>query len=258
MCLILFAYKAHPSYKLILIGNRDEFYNRPTSKAGFWHEAPHVLAGRDLSHGGTWFGITRYGRIAAITNYRDPGSIKENAPSRGLLVSEFLLSRERPVEYLDRLRHVSEKYNGFNLILGDEDHIYWYSNRGEGIRMIEPGIHGLSNHLLDTPWPKIVRGKDRLSALILKNKVISPPELFAILQDRTVAEDKDLPRTGVTKEWERMLSPIFISTSTYGTRSSAVLLVDVTDHATFMEKTYDENGDPVASLEYKLDMESYK
>ena len=119
MCLILLAIKTHPSYKLILAANRDEFYDRPTAPAAFWEKAPHLLAGKDLRADGTWLGITQQGRIGAITNYRDPASVKENAPSRGMLVRDFLLGLESPVEYLDRLGQESDRFNGFNLILGE-------------------------------------------------------------------------------------------------------------------------------------------
>ena len=253
MCLILFALKTHPDYELIFIGNRDEFYNRPTARAGFWPEAPHLLAGRDLSQGGTWFGVTKYGRIAAITNYRDIDS--DNAPSRGLLVSRFLRGHEDPADYLAGLIKVADVYNGFNLIIGDREGLFWYSNRGRGVCPIEPGIHGLSNHLLDTPWPKTIRGKDGLANLILNGKEISPAHLFQFLRDRSVADDKDLPQTGVTLEWERTLSPIFVSSPTYGTRSSTVLLIDSKGHATFIERTYNGDGEHFESVEYEFDIE---
>ena len=151
MCLLLLAIRTHPEYKLILAANRDEYYDRPTAAANFWEEAPHLLAGRDLRTRGTWLGITRKGRIAAITDYRDPASVKANTTSRGRLVSDFLLGEESPAEYLDKLAKEQDRYNGFNLIIGEKDRLYWYSNRGDGARKLSPGIYGLSNRLLDTP-----------------------------------------------------------------------------------------------------------
>ncbi len=238
MCLILFSYQTHPSYPLLFIGNRDEFYDRPTLKASFWKEAPFLLAGRDLKQGGTWFGVTKLGRIAAITNYRDPLLIKEKAPSRGILVSEYLLGREDPVEYLDKLRKIADRYNGFNLIVGDTKRLFWFSNRAEGIRLLDPGIYGLSNHLLNTPWPKTIRGRDRLSEILSHKKDILPEDLFGILEDRSIAEDESLPNTGVSLEWERILSSIFVSSPAYGTRSSTVFFIDLKGKATFIERTY--------------------
>jgi len=255
MCLILLAFKADPAYKLIIAANRDEYHDRPTAPAGFWKESPHLLAGRDLRAGGTWIGITREGRIGAVTNYRDPASVKENAPSRGRLVSNFLMGREGPVEYLEKLAQGAERYNGFNLIIGEKGRIYWYSNRGDGMKELLPGIHGLSNHLLDTPWPKVVRGKDGLAGLISRGKDPFPEKLFNILRDRTVAHDDTLPDTGVGLDWERILSPIFILSPGYGTRSSTILFIDLQDHVPFIEKTFDSDPDHASELKYEFTIE---
>ena len=255
MCLLLTALNTHPAYKLILLANRDEHYDRPTCPAAFWDEAPSVLAGKDLQGGGTWLGITRNGRIAAVTNYRDPSSMKEGAPSRGRLVSDFLLGQEGPLEYLDKLDQEAGKYNGFNLIVGDKDQLYWYSNRSLGVHPLSAGIHGLSNHLLDTPWPKVAKSKDALTRLLSGQRAPSLEELFHILADRTVPDDASLPHTGVELEWERILSPIFIVSPTYGTRSSTVLLIDVQDRVTFVEKTFNSDLDHPTSVEYKFKVE---
>ena len=256
MCLILLAFKTDPAYKLILAANRDEYYGRPTVPAAFWKESPHLLAGRDLRAGGTWIGITREGRIGAVTNYRDPASVKENAPSRGRLVSNFLRGQEGPVEYLDKLAQGADRYNGFNLIIGENDQIYWYSNRGDGMKDLSPGIHGLSNHLIDTPWPKVDRGKDGLAGLISKEENLSPEKLFNILRDRTVAHDDTLPDTGVGLDWERILSPIFILSPNYGTRSSTLLFIDLQNHVTFIEKTFDSDPDHALTQKYEFMIET--
>ncbi|MBW1734947.1 MAG: NRDE family protein [Deltaproteobacteria bacterium] len=238
MCLILLALRAHPVYKLIMAANRDEFYDRPTAPASFWSESPHILGGRDLRAGGTWLGITRRGRIAAITNYRDPASLKPHAPSRGRLVSRFLQGHGTAEEYLAKLESKAHEYNGFNIVVGERDRLYWYSNRGHGVRVLEPGIYGVSNHLIDTPWPKVLRGKAALRKILSREEDPSRGALFSMLLDQSVPEDEDLPDTGVGIQWERILSPVFISSRDYGTRSSTVVLIHQDDHVTFIERTY--------------------
>jgi uncharacterized protein with NRDE domain len=255
MCLILFAFNIHQDYKLILIGNRDEFYDRPTEPASFWDEAPHVLAGKDRLAGGTWFGITKNGRLAGISNYRDPNSLKKDAPSRGRLISRFLLSDESPQSYLEGVIKDKSRYNGFNLILGDKEELFWYSNRGKGMRKLSPGIYGLSNHLLDTPWPKVVKGKYELTRLISETSIPEPEEFFNMLSDRTPAVDSDLPYTGVGTERERMLSPIFILSPDYGTRSSTLLFIDRNDFVTFIEKTFNKNPPHASTVGYDFRIE---
>ncbi len=237
MCLLLLAVQAHPEYKLVIAANRDEFYERPTAPAGFWDDRPDVLAGRDLRAGGTWLGITRSGRIAALTNYRDPASIKPHAPSRGELVSDFLKGKDSPDAYLTTLAQDGDRFNGFNLIAGVKDCLYCYSNREDRILQVPPGIHGLSNHLLDTPWPKVSRATSALSE-VLTETIPSTERFFELLADRAIAQDHRLPDTGVGIEWERILSPIFISSPAYGTRCSTVLLIRQDRHATFIERTY--------------------
>jgi uncharacterized protein with NRDE domain len=255
MCLLIFAFKTHPTYKLILAANRDEYYDRPTAPAGFWDEAPYLLAGKDLRAGGTWFGITRNGKIAVITNYRDPASIKENAPSRGEIVSHYLLGPDGPDAYLKNLSTKADDYNGFNLVLGERERLIWYSNRSGEPHNLSPGIFGLSNHLLDTPWPKVSSSKDALANQISGGKEPSPEALFRILRDRTIPDDDHLPSTGVDIEWERILSPIFIKSPDYGTRSSTLLFIDHHDHVTFFERTSSPRSDIVSTVNYKFDLE---
>ena len=165
MCLILFAYEQHPEYRLVFAANRDEVYDRPTCSLAFWRDHPTILAGRDLQGHGTWLGITRTGRLAAVTNYRDPGRQKETAVSRGLLVRDFLLDTRSPEQYLNRISRIKDRYNGFNLLLGDRTELYYYSNRGDGMRRISAGLYGISNRLLDTPWPKVQKGKAKLHSV---------------------------------------------------------------------------------------------
>jgi uncharacterized protein with NRDE domain len=256
MCLLLLAVQKHPDYKLVLAANRDEYYDRPTAPAAFWDEVPHLLAGKDLRAGGTWLGITKQGRIAAITNYRDPAANKTNAPSRGKLVTSFLLGQESPKHFLEGLAQEKDHYNGFNLIIGENDQLYWFSNRGDGARKLSPGVYGLSNRLLDTPWPKVTRSKDAMARLISEQKNPSQDALFHLLRDRTVACDNQLPDTGVGVAWERILSPIFITSPAYGTRSSTVILIDQQNFITFTEKTFNADPEHATSVAYKFQIQT--
>ncbi|MEN6469628.1 MAG: NRDE family protein [Smithella sp.] len=241
MCLILFAYNTHPSYRLILAANRDEFYDRPSTPADFWGKHPQVLAGIDLKEKGTWLGVTREGKFAAITNYRDPASWKDQAPSRGKLVRRYLTGSSDAEKYLKKTVPQAENFNGFNLLLGDASELFVYSNRGE-LQKLSAGIYGLSNHLLDTPWPKVKRGKKLLEAALMQKGEALEESLFALLMDRHVPQDSQLPDTGVNLEWERILSPMFITSPVYGTRSSTILLIGKNRRIKLMEKVY--NGKP--------------
>lgn len=238
MCTLLLAYRAHPDYRLVIAANRDEYYRRPTAPAQVWEDAPQVFAGRDLVHGGTWFGVTTTGRIAALTNYRDPSDLHRHGPSRGRIVSGFLEEEVAAGEYVERLRASTVAYGGYNLIVGDCEDLFCYSNKSDRTIRIEPGIHGLSNHLLDTPWPKVRRGKDGL-ARILAGKSLDPEDLFAMLTDVTHPPDEELPDTGVGIDLERLLSPVFIRSAEYGTRCSTVLLVNREGEATFIERSFE-------------------
>lgn len=256
MCLILLAVQTHPEYRLILAANRDEYYERPSEPPHFWKDAPELLAGRDLVAGGTWLGITRTGRLAGVTNYRDPARVKPDAPSRGKLVTNFLRGDLAPSSYLELIRGEKDRYNGFNLILGDREQITWYSNRSDKITPLLPGIYGLSNRLLDTPWPKVVRAKAWFEEIIHTNEDLSTESVFRLLKDQTVAPDDRLPSTGVPLAWERILSPIFITSPTYGTRSSMVLLIDKDEHVTFLDRTFNGSPEPVSTATFEFDLET--
>lgn len=224
MCVIYFALNVHPDYPLVLLANRDEFYDRPTSPAHSWEDHPNVFAGRDLVAGGTWLGITGSGRIAAVTNYREPGAPR-GWRSRGDLVSEFLKGFASTEDYLAEVTARSNDYSGFNLLVGEIEptrcDLGYFSNRGGGARKLESGVYGLSNHLLDTPWPKVVNGKNRLERILAKP--FDKQSLFRLLADEALAPDADLPDTGIGYEKEKALSAIFIKTPVYGTRCSTVV-----------------------------------
>ena len=237
MCLILFAHQVHPAYPLVVIANRDEFYKRPTAQADWWETAPDLLAGRDLEAGGSWLAVGRNGRFAALTNYRDPANILPNAPTRGTLVTEFVQGSTSPKDYLAALHARSHLYNGFNLLLADGAEMWHYSNQEGEPTQLGPGIYGVSNAVLDTPWPKVESGKQKLAQL-LKADTIDLEAAFGALTDPQIAPDEALPATGVPLEWERKLSPLYIEMPTYGTRCSTVVLKRPNGRMTFAERSY--------------------
>lgn len=229
MCLIVFAWKVIPGVPLIAAANRDEFYERASAPAGAWAEHPKVYGGRDLRAGGSWMGITHEGsghsRFAAITNIRSPQDRRSDAPSRGALVADYLAGSMSAQEYVSQIKAGSEAYNGFNLVLGDSDTLIWFSNRGDGDQRnglpMEPGIYGLSNALLDAPWPKVLKTKAQFASLLCQG---APDEAyFEMLADTTRAPDFRLPDTGVPLDLERVLSAVCIETPGYGTRTSTVV-----------------------------------
>ena len=228
----------HPDYRLIVAANRDEFYTRPAAPLGYWPDHPDVLAGRDLKGSGTWLGVNRSGRIAAVTNYREPAAHMENAPSRGLLISDFLAGNASLKQYLKTVSKKSRAYNGFNLIAGDPSGLYYYSNRGAQVRHLQPGLYGISNHLIDTAWPKIKRGKKLLQGQLSGRETINIKKIWKFLADRCLPADEELPDTGVGLQWERILAPLFITSSDYGTRSSSIVLMKYSGQITFMERTF--------------------
>ena len=200
MCLILFSVDDHPDYKLVLLANRDEFYNRSTQRAGWWKDQPVLLGGKDLKENGSWLAITKNGRFAAITNYRDPRHIKASAPTRGKLVTDFLLNDFTPEEYLKKLRESASLYNGYNLIFGQHNEIFYYSNSADLQQKLGPGNYGLSNAFLDTPWPKVIKGKKKLDTLLNGQDAFSIEQAIIDLKDPQLAEDQTLPDTGIGRD----------------------------------------------------------
>ncbi len=243
MCLILWACDCHPRYRLILAANRDEFYQRPTSPAAYWPEGGGMIAGRDLTAGGTWLAVGRNGRMAAITNYRDPAAQNPTARSRGQLVSGFVSGTRSPEDYLADVGRDSGAFNGFNLIVAEGGRMWYLGSRQGQARPLAAGVYGLSNHLLDTAWPKVAGGKADLARRIRDDRP-SPEALRALLADRRIPDDALLPDTGVGRDWERLLAPRFIVSPNYGTRSSTVLLVTREGRMTFCEWTYVPGADP--------------
>lgn len=225
MCLIVFAWQVIPGTPLIAAANRDEFYNRPAAPAAWWEDHPQIYAGRDLQGGGTWLGVTRDGRFAALTNIRAPSEKRSDAPSRGALVANYLAGHATALEYVDEIAVNADNFNGFNLLVGDCNQLVWFSNGKKDDprngRPLAPGIYGLSNDLLDSPWPKVVRTKAQFASLLCQG---APEEaFFEMLTDTTRASDCRLPKTGVGMEMERLLSAVCIESPTYGTRASTVV-----------------------------------
>lgn len=238
MCLIVFAWHVIPGMPLMAAANRDEFFDRPALPAAWWDDHPQVHAGRDLRGGGTWLGISRNGRFAALTNVRAPGERRADAPSRGALVADYLAGRLAPADYIAAIAPDAAAYNGFNLLVGDADTLIWYSNAREcGPRNgqpLPPGIYGLSNGGLDTPWPKVVRAKAQFSSLLCQG---APPDAyFDMLRDTTRASDCRLPRTGLDLERERVLSSICIESPDYGTRVSTLVQLPAEGEPVLVER----------------------
>jgi uncharacterized protein with NRDE domain len=249
MCLAVIAWQSHPDYPLVVAANRDEFYARATRPAAWWGQAVSLLAGRDEEGGGTWLGINRRGRFALLTNVRAPSERNRHAPTRGALVVAALQSGEPIATWLESLVARSHAYNGFNLLVGDAvatsgrgPEIHYYSNRlAAAPRRLEPGIYGLSNAFLDTPWPKVTRAVGRFACQIASR--VDPDALLALMADRALVPDEALPSTGVPLEWERVLSAIQIRANGYGTRATTVITVRNDGLVSFVERAFD-NRDP--------------
>ncbi len=257
MCMILWASDCHLKYKLVVAANRDEFYNRPTLPADYWPDHPRILAGKDIKHGGTWMGITTTGRFATLTNYRDPSNYDPQALSRGHLVQGYLENDLSPASYLKNLSNGKEEYNGFNLLTGTFDNLYYFSNQEKIIHKVEKGFHGMSNSLLDVPWPKVARGIKALEGC-LQSREVNVESLFALMADRTQPPDHELPQTGVSLELERQLAPAFVKMQDYGTRSTTVILVDHSNYVQFRERSF-KPGQPNTWTEicYDFKVEAY-
>jgi uncharacterized protein with NRDE domain len=254
MCLILVAWRGHPDYPCVIAANRDEFHARAAERAHWWAverhpETARVLAGRDLSAGGTWLGITRHGRFAALTNFR--GAVRhDDAPSRGTLVAEILRSEDDVSKVLDYLRAVGPRYNGFNVIFSDGERLAVYESAVGAGRELAPGIYGLSNHLLDTPWPKVQNAKSALTTAL--TLLPDTRATLALLRDDEPAPEELVPRTGLSREWERLLSSAFIRAPDYGTRCSTIISIDRGGAVSFEEWTWDAAGASQGKASYQF------
>jgi uncharacterized protein with NRDE domain len=250
MCLLALAWKAHPDFPLILAGNRDERHARASAAAGFWSDAPEVLAGRDLEAGGTWLGVTTAGRYAVVTNYREGLNPAKAPRSRGALTAEFLEGSVSPADYVDAVSRRGSEYGAFSLVCGDRDSLWYVSNRGAAPQPIAPGVHALSNHLLDTPWPKVENAKAGLK-LLLEVGALTTETLFRLLADRKPAQGS-LPDTGIGPELERRVSAAFVQDPVYGTRCSTLLLLHRDGSLRFAERRFDAAGDALETRLFQI------
>ena len=256
MCLIYIAWRRHPRHRLVAAANRDEFHARPAAPAHWWDEAPGVLAGRDLQAGGTWLGVTSDGRFAAITNFRESAVPLAGARSRGALVSEFLTGDESAPQYLERITQDGHRYNGFSLLAMDGETLAIASNRSPGVVRLAPGVYGLSNHLLDTPWPKVTNGKRDLERLLAEPEVCVADLLALLAADNSRGDEA--PRADTESDLERMhwRSSRFILGDNYGTRTSTVVRLDAGGMGVFVERSFDSGGAAVGDAGFELDTRS--
>ena len=242
MCLILVGWQAHPAYPLVVAANRDEFHARPTAPAAFWDEDAQVFGGRDLEAGGTWLGATRGGRFAAVTTVREPGAARGRC-SRGELTARFLLDQQAALAYAEAL--TPDDYSGFNLLLCDRETLVYVSNRDPGHQILKPGVYGLSNHRLDTPWPKLLKARERFSRAL--DRLPDETAFFELLADCSIEADERLPDTGVPLAWERLLSAAFVQSPDYGTRASTLLLRNAAGDMVLHEKSFAADGSETQS-----------
>lgn len=246
MCLAILASNILSDWPLIVLANRDELHTRPTLPASPWSDVTTILAGRDLSAGGTWLGITTQGRVALLTNFREPGQHNAQAPSRGQLTDGFLRGEDAPYSYARSLQEREHRYNGFNLLLADSSGLWYCSNRGPGnIQQIQKGVVGISNASLNTPWPKLTRTQAAVSehlTFVGASGTPSAASLFDIMQDTRSAATEELPDTGVGPEREKLLSSPFIKNERYGTRCTTLILKRSDGMVRFHEKRFDAQG----------------
>lgn len=252
MCLIIFAHQAVSGFPLVLAANRDEFFPRPTQHADFWSDSAdshQILAGKDLQAGGTWLGITRAGRFAAVTNIRDPSQPEKNPRSRGALTIDFLQSSVSAEEYAESLKPILNQFAGFNLLVGDADKMVYVNNFEAITQILEPGFYGLSNGLLNSDWPKVNRGRSNLEELVQSPELLKTDSLIKMMGDKQQAQDLELPQTGVPLELERELSAAFIHNTQreYGTRCSTAVVMESSGKVRFNEQNFDADGAPTTA-----------
>ena len=257
MCLIIFSYRIKPKLPLVLAANRDEFFSRPAKSSAFWNfpkRSSSILAGKDLKAGGTWIGITRTGKFAAITNIRDPSQTENKLKSRGQITVDFLLSLKTPIEFASQLKANFTQYAGFNLLIGDTKNLVYINSHEELVSELKPGIYGLSNGIINSNWPKINNGRDKLENLLMYDNDITTDNLITMMYDQDIAADELLPNTGISIEMERKLSPSFITIPEqgYGTLCTTGIILSDSGLIKFDEQSYDEKGIPTKRNYYEF------
>ena len=254
MCLLVLAWAAHPRYRLVVAANRDEYHARPAAPLGKWPQPPGILAGRDLRANGAWLALDPARRFGVVTNFRELQEPHPGAPSRGSLIPQYLEGTAGPAEFFRHLEALARDYSGFNLLLADRSALWYGSNRAQPFaRALPPGVYGLSNELLDTPWPKLLRVKARFKDWLEQPRA-SPADLFALLADRTPAVDggAQLPRGGLPRDWDRILSAPFVVHPAYGTRCSTVVLLEPGGGLHLAERRFDAAGEPAGETDFQL------
>lgn len=242
MCILFIAIKQHPHYPLVIAANRDEFFERPTQSAHFWTQHPDVIAGKDLKAGGTWMGASKSGHIAALTNIRDPKRVDLTKQTRGELVINYLIQAPSANEFETSLIEQAGLYNGYNLLFGHWQNLRVYNNHTNNTVHLTQGTYGLSNADLNSPWPKLNLGVQQLQQYCQQESDLKSKHLFDLLLNKHKSEDYLLPHTGISLEWERQLSSIFIQGEEYGTRSSTVVMIDVNNRLHYQEKTFNNQS----------------
>ncbi|HYJ42775.1 MAG TPA: NRDE family protein [Steroidobacteraceae bacterium] len=257
MCLLVLAWRSHPQHRLVVAANRDEFHARPAAPLAPWPDIAGVVGGRDLQAGGAWFAIGDAQRLGIVTNFREFGRQRRNAPSRGGLIPAYLSGALQPGDFLQGLETDAQGYSGFNLLLADRDTLWYASNRADQFaRELPPGIYGLSNEFLDTPWPKLVRVRARFEALLQSGESADPDELatrlLVMLADRETAPPDTLPPGDLTPEWARKLSAPFVLDPSYGTRCSTALTISAQGTLRITERRFDAEGARTGQSEHLL------
>jgi len=255
MCLILVALNQRSDLPLVLAANRDEYFARPTRAAGYWEDAPGVLGGRDLEAGGSWLGVDTGGRLAAVTNVREPPLRKTGLESRGRLVSDYLKTTTSPADYLQEVIRRRQRFDGYNLLVGSTTELLYHASRDARYLRLEGGVHGISNGALDCSWPKVNRGKAALRRCLEDDAALDPERLFELLADTGVPEDETLPDTGVGLEMERQLAPIFVRMDGYGTRCSTLIVLEAGGRLRFYERVFSEDGGIVETGRFEFEIE---
>lgn len=256
MCILFIAVNQHPEYPLIIAANRDEFHQRPTQESKFWDDQSNVLAGRDLTAGGTWMGVNNSGFIAALTNIRAPGKERKDAISRGELVANYLIDQPEDADYLAKLQQSHLQYNGYNLLFGHLHKLQVYNSFENKAYALNDGVYGLSNASLNSPWPKLDAGRSALANYCQHAGILSHEHLFELLKNNQPAKDEDLPKTGISIDWERKLSSIFIQSDDYGTRSSTILLMDNKQNCYWEERTFNPFSDLTATRIFEFEIKT--
>jgi uncharacterized protein with NRDE domain len=257
MCLLVLAWRRHERHRLVIAANRDEFHARPATPLAPWPDIPGVVGGRDLLAGGTWFAVDQKRRYGIVTNFREFGRRRRTAPSRGGLIPAYLAGGGSPESCLRALETDAPAYAGFNLLLGDSDRLWYASNRADTFaRELPPGIYGLSNEFLDTPWPKLVRVRERFTALLGDPSACDTQtlcaRLFDMLADREPAPSDQVPAGDLSPEWARKLSAPFVLDRGFGTRCSTVLTLDDDGSLALLERRFDADGNMTGESEHRL------